>query len=187
MNTPTPSSSSSTPNAKLNAGPNTVLVLAIILGAITILPAAMLVPLAAVNFIPSVMSVFPGKDTEPPQTGTQRLAQQLEGQGIAFDADSFDRGKATFAASCAACHTADGGAKPGLGKDMIKSSFTAGLDDKGLVTFLKVGRDAGDPLNTTGVGMPPKGGDPTLTDDKLGDLVSFIRGRQFEEGVSFSR
>jgi mono/diheme cytochrome c family protein len=44
-----------------------------------------------------------------------------------------------------------------------------------LVEFIKVGRDAGDPLNTTGVAMPPKGGNPAMSEQEVADIVAFVR------------
>jgi disulfide bond formation protein DsbB len=49
-----------------------------------------------------------------------------------------------------------------------------------MVAFLKRGRDISDPLNTTKVPMPPKGGNPALNDKQLADLVVFLRGLQDE-------
>lgn len=83
-------------------------------------------------------------------------------------------GKEIFVA-CAACHGPDGKGVPNLGKDLTTSTFAKGLTDAELVAFLKVGRDATDPLNTTGVAMPPKGGNPALTDDDLLDIVAYVR------------
>jgi disulfide bond formation protein DsbB len=44
-----------------------------------------------------------------------------------------------------------------------------------LLAFVKTGRPPGDPANTTGVDMPPKGGNPTLTDQDLADIIAHIR------------
>ena len=63
----------------------------------------------------------------------------------------------------------------GLGKDMTTSTFIKDLDDAQLLEFIKKGRDASDPLNTTGVAMPPKGGNPALDDAKLMDIIAYIR------------
>ncbi|WP_448601203.1 hypothetical protein [Thermoflexus hugenholtzii] len=41
--------------------------------------------------------------------------------------------------------------------------------------FIKKGRPATDPANTTGVDMPPKGGNPALTDQDLADIIAFLR------------
>jgi disulfide bond formation protein DsbB len=111
----------------------------------------------------------------------------MQGLGIEFDSASYKRGEALFATTCVACHLPDGGARPKLGKDVVHSAFTAGKTDKELMMFLKMGRNPGDPANTTGVDMPPKGGNPALMDKDLTDLITFIRGRQAVEDVTFSR
>jgi cytochrome c5 len=90
-------------------------------------------------------------------------------------AESEARGKLLYAQTCAVCHGAAGEGMPNLGKDMTGSEFVKGKSDAELVEFIKVGRDIGDPANTTGVAMPPKGGNASLTDDQLKDLVAHIR------------
>lgn len=84
-------------------------------------------------------------------------------------------GKTSFASTCSACHGPAGEGIPGLGKDMTTSQFIAGLTDDQLVGFIKIGRDPSDPLNTTGVAMPPKGGNPALNDNDLYNIVAFMR------------
>lgn len=84
-------------------------------------------------------------------------------------------GQQTFATTCAACHGPAGEGVQGLGKDMTTSEFIAGLSDEELLEFVKVGRRIDDPLNTTGVDMPPKGGNPALTDAQLIDIIAFMR------------
>lgn len=84
-------------------------------------------------------------------------------------------GQALFASTCSACHGPTGEGIPGLGKDMTTSQFIAEKTDQELVDFIKVGRGSTDPLNTTGVDMPPKGGNPSLDDEDLANIVSYIR------------
>lgn len=84
-------------------------------------------------------------------------------------------GKKLYEASCSACHGPDAKGLPGLGKDLTTSEFAIGLSDAELVEFIKKGRPASDPANTTGVDMPPKGGNPALTDDQLQKIVQYIR------------
>src|SRR5690606_31984637 len=36
----------------------------------------------------------------------------------------------------------------------------------------------GDPANTTGMLMPPRGGNPDLTDTQVADIVTYLRGLQ---------
>jgi mono/diheme cytochrome c family protein len=76
--------------------------------------------------------------------------------------------------SCSACHGLDARGVTGLGKDLIESEFMAGLSDAELVEFIKVGRDPGDPANTTGIGMPAKGGNPALSDDDILAILAYI-------------
>ena len=87
-------------------------------------------------------------------------------------------GKEKYIATCSACHGVAGEGVPGLGKDMTGSAFIADQTDQELVEFIKAGRDANDPLNTTGVAMPPKGGNLALTDQNLVDIVAYIRTLQ---------
>lgn len=85
------------------------------------------------------------------------------------------KGKTLFEGTCAACHGPDAKGLPGLGKDLTTSEFAKGKTDAELVAFIKTGRPASDPLNTTGVEMPPKGGNASFTDQDLADIVAYAR------------
>jgi disulfide bond formation protein DsbB len=84
-------------------------------------------------------------------------------------------GETLFQSTCSACHGPDAKGLPNLGKDLTTSVFVRDLDDEELVTFITLGRPLDDPLNTTGVVMPPRGGNPALTDSDLLDIAAFIR------------
>jgi len=84
-------------------------------------------------------------------------------------------GQTKFMSTCSACHGPNAKGIPGLGKDLTTSTFAKGLADSELVAFVIKGRDASEPLNTTGVAMPPKGGNPALTEKDLGDIVAYLR------------
>ncbi|HRQ39804.1 MAG TPA: cytochrome c [Chloroflexota bacterium] len=86
-----------------------------------------------------------------------------------------DEGKNLFAGTCSACHGPEGLGVAGLGKDLTTSTFVMERTDAEVLEFLKTGRPASDPLNTTGVDMPPKGGNPALNDDKLLDIIAYLR------------
>ncbi|MBI3969334.1 MAG: cytochrome c [Chloroflexi bacterium] len=88
------------------------------------------------------------------------------------------RGKELYAQSCASCHGPDAKGIQGLGKDLATSAFTKSQSDADLVAFVKKGRPASDPANTTKVDMPPKGGNPALTDPQMTDIVGFLRTLQ---------
>jgi mono/diheme cytochrome c family protein len=98
--------------------------------------------------------------------------------GSILDADRFLHGKTVFETTCAACHKADGSGLEGLGKTLTRSWFVASLDDAELKEFLVRGRGLFDPLNTSKVAMPPKGGHDELTDADLSDVVTYVRGLQ---------
>lgn len=91
---------------------------------------------------------------------------------------SAENGRSLFLGTCATCHGASGQGMPGYGKDLRTSQFVASLDDAKLLGFLKEGRQPWDPLNTTKVQMPPRGGNPMLKDDDLRDIVAFLRTLQ---------
>lgn len=95
-----------------------------------------------------------------------------ESQEMVGDAEA---GKAHYDSVCIACHGADATGLPNLGKDLTNSEFTQSLTDQELVDFIKMGRSVGDPENTTGVDMPPKGGNPALSDQDLYDIVAYLR------------
>lgn len=82
-------------------------------------------------------------------------------------------GQTLFVRNCSACHGAN--ATGGIGKDLVNSRFLAGLSDDEAVAFIAKGRPVDDPANTTGVAMPPKGGNPDLTEEQLGAIVEYLR------------
>jgi disulfide bond formation protein DsbB len=84
-------------------------------------------------------------------------------------------GKTLFSVTCPACHGPEAKGLPGLGKDMTTSEFIKSTSDAELVEFIKRGRAPDDPLNTTGVPMPPMGANPALSDADLLAIVEFIR------------
>lgn len=84
-------------------------------------------------------------------------------------------GEELFTATCAACHGADATGVAGLGPSLVGNEFVGGLSDSELIAFISVGRPIDDPANTTGVAMPPKGGNPSLSDGDLADIVDYLR------------
>ncbi len=87
-------------------------------------------------------------------------------------------GASVYSGTCSACHAPDLAGIDGLGKPLAPSDFVSANSEEELVAFLKVGRPASDPLNTQGVDMPPKGGNPSLTDDDLADVAAYLKAQQ---------
>lgn len=113
-----------------------------------------------------------------PAAPTASGAENAEGDTEHEEAESKgdpEKGKAAFLKTCIGCHGPDAKGLPNLGKNLHANVFVAGKTDAEMVAFLKVGRPADDPLNTTHVAMPPKGGNPALKDEDLIDIIAFIR------------
>lgn len=89
------------------------------------------------------------------------------------------KGKAHYETTCIACHGPEGVGVQGLGKGLTASDWLKAQSDADLILFLaEQGRPASDPLNTTSVDMPVKGGNPALKDQDLADIVAYLRTLQ---------
>jgi mono/diheme cytochrome c family protein len=86
-------------------------------------------------------------------------------------------GQELFNATCASCHGKDA-ENPSVGKDLRDNTFVQDNSDTELVAFVKQGRPASDPDNTTGTDMPAKGGNPSLTDEDLESIVAYVKSLQ---------
>jgi disulfide bond formation protein DsbB len=122
----------------------------------------------------SILAACGGGGSEP-APAAQPAAQEPAAQPVSMGDPA--KGKEGFA-TCAGCHGPEGKGIEGLGKDMTSSEFIASQTDEQLMAFIKTGRPASDPANTVGVDMPPKGGNPALTDQQLLDIVAYIRSIQ---------
>jgi mono/diheme cytochrome c family protein len=111
-------------------------------------------------------------DTEVPPAAAD--ADQSGSDAASYDPALVARGETLFA-QCAACHAPDARGIPNLGKDLVDSEFVAGLSDDELVQFIITGRPIWDPLNTTGIDMPGKGGNPALTTEDIQAIVAYLR------------
>lgn len=87
-------------------------------------------------------------------------------------------GQELFKTTCAACHGQNAEGIDGLGTDMHDNAFVQAQSNADLIVFLAVGRSTTDPDNTTGVDMPAKGGNSSLTDQDLSDIVDYLRTLQ---------
>lgn len=113
-----------------------------------------------------------------PPTADETAAALAAAGGDAELAEYIASGTKLFASTCIACHGAGGVGIKGNGKALAHNDFIASLDDDALLAFVKRGRDPGDPKNTTGVAMPPKGGNPALSDDDILDVIAYLRTLQ---------
>ncbi len=95
-------------------------------------------------------------------------------------------GAVHYRTTCLACHGPGGEGLVNFGRPLTTSVFIAERSDTALTDFLRRGRSIDDPLNTTGIPMAPRGGNPTLTDQDLANVVAFVRTLQTEETVTMA-
>jgi disulfide bond formation protein DsbB len=112
-------------------------------------------------------------EATPTKPGISAEAEQYA--SLTGDASA---GKTKYDSACIACHGPDAKGVPGLGKDLTTSEFAKALPDAEFILFITKGRPAGDPANTTGIDMPPRGGNPAFTDQDLADIVAYVRTLQ---------
>ena len=141
------------------------------------LPIVRITNLVLVLLVSTAMIAACGGGDEEPTPAPAPAVEAEADTAPAYVGDA-EKGKVVYTATCSACHGPEGEGVEGLGKDMTTSEFIAGLSDSELLDFLNRGRDPGDPANTTGVLMPPKGGNPALSDEELLDSIAFMRSIQ---------
>lgn len=83
-----------------------------------------------------------------------------------------------YKSSCSACHGPDAKGVPNIGKDLVNGEFCRTQTEDQLLAFIKAGRASDDPLNTTKVPMPPKGGNPALSDSDIRSIIQYVRTLQ---------
>ncbi|MFV1969810.1 MAG: c-type cytochrome [Acidimicrobiia bacterium] len=82
-----------------------------------------------------------------------------------------------YKATCSACHGGDLAGVDGLGKPLAPSDFVASQSESDLAAFVTTGRSVDDPANTTGVAMPPRGGNPALSDQDLLNVAAYLKAQ----------
>lgn len=125
-----------------------------------------------------VLSACGGSSAPAPTATAAGPKVSAEAQKYAALKGVAANGAKSYQSTCIACHGADAKGMPGLGKDLTTSAFIKSLPDAEAILFLAKGRPASDPLNTTKVDMPPKGGNPSLKDQDLADIVAWLRTLQ---------
>ena len=88
------------------------------------------------------------------------------------------QGMDVFRATCAACHGQDAKGITGLGQNLHKNEFVGSHTDEELLQYVIEGRAVNHPENKTGVAMPPRAGNPNLTDDDIRLAIGYIRTLQ---------
>ena len=108
----------------------------------------------------------------------QKAAALASANGNAELAGYIASGDKLFHTTCVACHGKGAVGIQGNGKRLVTNDFIRSLDDDALLAFIKQGRAPTDPKNTTGIQMPPKGGNPAMSDDDILDIIAYLRTLQ---------
>ncbi|MFN3332999.1 MAG: disulfide oxidoreductase [Caldilinea sp.] len=95
--------------------------------------------------------------------------------GAVSDPATLARGEQLYLQSCAACHGMDGLGVTNLGNQLRNSEFLANNSDDEVLAIIRQGRELNDPLNTTGLVMPPSGGRPDLSDADILAIIQYMR------------
>lgn len=134
---------------------------------------------------PRRMPNLPAYVAKAPVLSEEEKAKALAAAGGDAElAEILKSGTKLFNTTCIACHGAEGVGIKGNGKTLQKNDFIKSLKDDDLLAFVKAGRSPSDPKNTTGIQMPPKGGNPALSDDDLLDIIAYLRTLQGEKPSS---
>lgn len=96
-------------------------------------------------------------------------------EAIVLEPGDAEQGRSLYRFTCAGCHGTRGEGLPNSGKPLATSDFVADQNDDELLQFLLKGRAINDPLNTTGMAMLPRGGNPQLSDQDLADIIQHVR------------
>lgn len=127
---------------------------------------------------PRRMPVLPAMVINKAPSAEQLAAATAAAGGDAELAGYIASGNKLFHQSCVACHGKEGVGIAGNGKALAKNEFVTSLNDDALLEFIQKGRSPSDPKNTTGIQMPPKGGNPALSEDDLLDIIAYLRTLQ---------
>lgn len=79
--------------------------------------------------------------------------------------------------SCAGCHARDLKGIDGIGTPLAPSEFVARSSENEVATLTLVGTSKGDPDNTTGIDMPARGGNPSLSDQAIQDVAAYLKSQ----------
>jgi len=105
------------------------------------------------------------------------LEAQIDVANLMYPLETVTGGRALYQANCFSCHNAGAAGVTGhrIGKDLSDSAFVQERTDEELLTFIKEGRTETDPENITGYEMPPRGGNPNLSDADLLSVIAYMR------------
>lgn len=119
--------------------------------------------------------VSPPEAASTPAAGVVTPLPPLRDDATVADSQLIGEGLAVFSRQCVACHGANARGVSNLGPNLVGNGFIRSSSDDELRRLITSGRLREDPMNRTGLSMPPKGGNPTLTDRDIAALTAYLR------------
>ena len=119
-----------------------------------------------------------GEKAQTQQQATSKPAQTATAQTAALQPGDATQGSTLFVSYCSACHGPDAKGIKGLGRDLTHNEWVQALSDSEFLEYVNTGRTVDDPRNLSGVPMPPKGGNPALSDQEIMHIIAFVRTLQ---------
>ena len=90
-------------------------------------------------------------------------------------------GRRPYMASCASCHGPRGEGVRAIGPALVETDFMQQSSDDQVLQVIIQGRMPGDPDSVMNMPMPPRGGNPRLTDAQARDIVAYLRSLDEDE------
>ncbi len=112
---------------------------------------------------------------ETPATASAAATSPTAEQKVSNRLDGDPKRGATLYGACSGCHGAAGEGISGVGVGLTHNDFIVTHSERELVEFIIEGRTVGAPDNRSGLTMPPSGGNPSLSEQNLYDIVAFLR------------
>ena len=131
--------------------------------------------LLSLLFILGILVACGQEKSEPAPVKTVTVSKSQDESTKNVSAES---GEILYEANCSVCHNIDGRGIEGIGKNLVDGEFILETSDDDLLSFVKVGRSTDDPKNTSGIAMLPKGGNPSLTDQEIKNIIAYLRTLQ---------
>jgi len=92
------------------------------------------------------------------------------------------RGAGAYMSSCAGCHGAQARGVANIAPALRDTPFMGRVSHEGLFAVAVLGRAANDPESQTGRPMPPRGGNPFLSDADAHNIVAYLMELQHGKG-----
>jgi len=127
---------------------------------------------AAQSDLPQIIAAAMAQTSAAPHVASD--AHPLIEEAPAESVGDASRGRTAYVASCAACHGPQAGGVMGVAPALRDTDYMQQASDADLWSVIVDGRAADDPASVTGRLMPPRGGNPFLSDADAQDIIAYL-------------